>query len=453
MSKDDARVPASDPADDERPKPDADRRIAGFEQHTRRPFLIGVYLATNGISDAVTIVDGPDCAFFKAEFIHGKHDLGSTLLDVTGRHRILVSHITTDDVAKSQGARASALIHKAASMPEINLVLVTSLPMVSIIGTQYDQLVRDLRSQVAAELCELPGRSLQGDWLAGYEDVLLALAQRIEAPAEGLRDDSVSIVGNFMDRNEEDHRGNLRELGRLVEALGLRLDATWLSGRPWNELRQAGRSGTLLALPLGRQAARVIAETTGAQVVDVAAPFGLQGTTSFLDALGAATDRVERARSLIEGELREMLPRLEWVVPHVFLGKRVAFTATPDLLVGFHELASELGMEVIGLSSTARRPVWFEHETIGGLEPQFDETFEGVHRRLNESPAGPAQLIVGTSETIRQAPSQSATVEFGYPSYVDHALFDRPFLGYRGYLAFVQRMATALAVHQSRRRR
>ena len=37
-----------------------------------------------------------------------------------------------------------------------------------------------------------------------------------------------------------------RELRRLVEAVGLKLDSVWLSGEPWAELSRAAGSGTLM---------------------------------------------------------------------------------------------------------------------------------------------------------------------------------------------------------------
>ena len=43
-------------------------------------------------------------------------------------------------------------------------------------------------------------------------------------------------------------------------------------------------------------------------------------------------------------------------------------------------------------------------------------------------------------------------VELGFPSYQDHALQDRPFLGYRGHTALVQRILSALATGGGRRR-
>ncbi len=37
-----------------------------------------------------------------------------------------------------------------------------------------------------------------------------------------------------------------------------------------------------------------------------------------------------------------------------------------------------------------------------------------------------------------------ATVEFGFPSFYTHCLGDRPFLGFRGFLPFVDTLANAV---------
>ena len=419
---------------------------------SRLPFLLGVYLATNAIPDAATVVDGPDCLFFKAEFVHGKHDLRSTLLDVGGHHRILPSHVTTDDVATSRGERVAALVAHTAALPAIDLVLITSLPMVTIIGTQYAPLLRELRPTAKAELVEVRGRSLEADWIGGYEDVLLALADRIE-PAEVLDGESVSVIGYLMDRNEEDHLGNLRELERLVTALGLKLETVWLSGRPWAELTRANRSATLLALPMGRAAAARIAERSGARVLEVDTPFGPGRTAALLRQLAAASGRTEAAEALIDRELSTRAPKLEWIVPQLFVGRRVAFIAPPDLLVGFTDLASELGLEVVVLGSPASRPAWFDDPpspTERTVAPRFDlETSAACHHLRDDDIQ--VDLVVANSEILRQLPFTRARVELGYPCYSDHALFDRPYLGFRGWLCFVQRMATALAMTPSDR--
>lgn len=420
----------------------SERRRLREEQPTRYPYLVGVYLATNAIADAAAVVDGPDCTFFKAEFIHGKHDLGSTLLDVQGNHRILVSHTTTDNIATSRGDEVAARLHDAGRLPGIGLVLITSMPMVSIIGLQYDQLIREHGGDLWADLALVPGRSLEGDWLHGYADTLTALAEILEPPEQPLAEDSVSIIGYLMDRNEEDHHANVAELERLVQALDLKADSVWLSGRSWRELRRARRSATLLALPLGRRAARILADKTGARVVEVDPPFGLTGSAAFLRALGQATGRADRAERFITAELTQSASRLEWAVPHFFLGLKLAISVTPDLLAGFCDIAGELGMVVVELASPALQPDWFDDAPLGGRTVAFDRRFDLRSWRDENAP----DVVIGDSLQLREARGRYPVVELGFPSHADHALFERPYLGFRGHAALLQRIVSARAV-------
>ncbi len=441
------RAPAYMPLQDLAPEPpnkETSEKKGDFSPPYRFPFLLGYYLAVNAIPDASGIVDGPDCLFFKAEVVHGKHDLNSTLLQVDGQHRILVSHVYTDNLTTEKGDNVRDHLTRLQHMGS-KVAFVSSLPMVSIIGTQYDQVIRDLGPS-DMDLIEVPGRSLQGDWLDGYSDTLEAMATHLTLAPVDLREGTVAVIGHFMQRTEEDHRGNVREMRRLVESLGLELLTVWLGDEPVSQLAQVAEAQTLLALPMGRKAAELLAKRTGANVVPVDVPMGLGRTSRFLRTLAKATDRRERAEQVIDAELRATLPKLEWLVPHSFLGKRVAFSATPDLIPGFVQLALDLGMEVVHLSCPTRRPSWLgDLAEFGPLPPVFfDVSKRELRGELARLADGEADLLIGSSSVIRNLTERIAAVEFGFPSYTHHVLHDEPNLGYRGFLCFAQRMANAI---------
>jgi nitrogenase molybdenum-iron protein alpha/beta subunit len=420
-----------------------------FSQPLRAPFLIGVYLATNAIPDAYTIVDGPDCLFFKSEYIHGKHDIRSTLLDVFDQHRIVLTNVNVANVAKSHGDAVLRKIKQVDGLPTSSVIFVSSLPMVTIIGTQYDTLVREAQPETRARLIDCPGRSLQGDWLTGYSDVLVALAANIDVSGGAPDPKKVAIVGHLMDRTEGDHTGNVRELERIVAALGLDLVTVWLGNQPYAHLCEIRDAGTILAFPLGRKAARTIAARTGATVVDVQVPFGLARTRRLIDRLAKATGTEATAAELVTAELGAIVPLVEWVIPHLFVGKKLGFSAQPDLLGGFVQIAEELGAEVVHLSapsseqhlledlsaeSEAAPPVLFQPKTRAVEAEVARLTHAGIDLMLCNSDLRPAANRI----------PRCTTLEFGFPSFFDHALAERPFLGFRGWISFVDRMANAL---------
>jgi nitrogenase molybdenum-iron protein alpha/beta subunit len=52
----------------------------------------------------------------------------------------------------------------------------------------------------------------------------------------------------------------------------------------------------------------------------------------------------------------------------------------------------------------------------------------------------PLDLFVSTWCEHEWPQLKFPTMEFGFPSYRSHALSDRPFLGFNGFLSFVERM-------------
>ncbi len=421
--------------------------LPDFSQPERYPFLIGVYLAINAIPDAYGIIDGPNCLFFKAEYIHGKHDIRSTLLDVLGHHRIAATTIHPGTVAMSRGEAVQNLVLEIDKLPDSKIIFVSSLPMVTIIGTMYDSLLRDTQAQTKARLIDCPGRSLQGDWLDGYSDMLVALASNIEI-ADGEPDRrKVAIVGLIFDRNEGDQVGNVKELERLVAGLGLELVTVWLSGQGYEKLAEIRYAGTILAFPEGRKAAKIIGKRSGAQVIDVEAPFGLTRTRRFIDRLARATGTETQARELVDRELYAVIPRVEWLIPHVFIGKTVGFSGPPDYLGGFVQIAGELGLQVVHLSSSSLAKHLEEDLNADGEQPPpvlFEPKLAAGQRETERLNALGLDLMICNSAMRLRIPAGRVRMDFGFPSYFHHALTDTPFLGFRGWLHFVDRMANAL---------
>lgn len=422
-----------------------------FTAPLRFPFLIGVYMATNAIPDAYTIVDGPDCLFFKTEFIHGKHDINSTLLDVFGSHRIALTNVNAGNVAKSRGEAVIRKIKKIDDFPNSSVIFVSSLPMVTVIGTQYDTLIREAQPGTAARLIEVPNRSLQGDWLTGYCDLLNALATNIDIEGGSPDPKKVAIIGYFMDRNEGDHAGNIKELERMCAGIGLELATVWLSGQPYARLTEVKNAGTIVSLPFGRKAGKILAKRTGAQLLECEVPFGLARTRTMLLKIAKAAGRLKEAERFIQGELAQLIPKMEWVIPHVFLGKKMMFSATPDLLGGFLQIAQDIGAEVVHLSASCSRG--FLHEDLERefkpIPPvMFEPKQAAISAEIERLEKVGVDLIICNTELYQRGGDklEAPFVEFGFPSNFHHALGDAPYLGFAGWLGFIDRMANAMTV-------
>ncbi|NVB41387.1 hypothetical protein G6O69_38185 [Pseudenhygromyxa sp. WMMC2535] len=435
------------------------RREDRFDLPYRFPYQLGLFMAVNAIPGCFVVIDGPDCIYRKAEWIHGRHDLRSTLLDAGGRHRVVSTLMHSGEVIKSEGEAVVKRLRRVAQLPEAELALVCSMPHVQIIGTQYDALIASVEGELPLPIYEVPSRSLESDWLGGYAEVLSTLARRLAPPpeAEGLVEDEVAIIGLLMDRTEADHLGNVAELERLVADVGLRPVSTWLSDRPLAHLRRALTARYLLALPHGVDAARLLARRSGATVIEVEQPFGLQATARMLMALGEASGRERAARAVIERELRAIVPRFEWLIPSFLARKRVAFSGDPTLFDGLLEGLGELGMRPLHLSAPALRPEYGVRldSDYPPTPPVLFAPGQSVVRRQLEGICASLglDLIIGGHELPVPKdtdPWQGSEREkigrlhFGFPNFFCHAIHDSPFLGFQGWAWFIQEIARTI---------
>ncbi|MEQ1920182.1 MAG: nitrogenase component 1, partial [Elusimicrobiota bacterium] len=273
------------------------------------PSMLGVYLAVNAVSDVYALIDGPDCTLYKAHFIHGRHDLESTLLRIDGRHRVCFTNVCSQGVALEHDEILAQAVLRLDALPDCAAVLMTALPMCSITGVDYGRVTRALAPGLKGRALVVPPGSLVGDWLDGYAQTLTALAKSLDLQPGRTRPGTVAVVGHLMDRNEADRRADVRELERLAAGLGLECVSVWLSGQSYADLRRVEEAETVVSLPYARDAARLIVERTGAQLVESPLPFGLPRTMELLRGLGEAAGRPERAESFIAAELARLLPR------------------------------------------------------------------------------------------------------------------------------------------------
>lgn len=413
------------------------------------PYLQGAYLGLNAIPDAYFLGDGPSCIFDKAAHIHGRHDLFSTLLSCDSEHRVQHTGVNVFNIAGDCEGDIASGLRRIAGFRGCGAIFLGSMPMCAIVGTDYERILRDSLAGSETPAFIMPRRSaVSGDWLDGYAAIMEALAAGMDLAGAKPEPATAALVGYMMDRNEGDHHGNLRELERIFEALGIGLTTIWLSGRPFESLRDVRRAGRIVSLPYGRKAARIIGERLGVPVVEAVLPFGLEATRRFVELLGREFGREERAREFIARELDAVVPKLQWSVPHAFLNRRFAFSGDPHLAERFVEQIEALGGRMAGMivvggdyhlspegkRELARRPGTAFEPLPGDVTEQWGLLAEGG-----------ADLVVGSAFAFGQVRRGRKWMEFGYPSEETHFLREEPFLGFQGALGFLSRAANEIS--------
>jgi nitrogenase molybdenum-iron protein alpha/beta subunit len=186
--------------------------------------------------------------------------------------------------------------------------------------------------------------------------------------------------------------------------------------------------------------------------VEAELPFGLPASERFVRQVAEACRRTPQAQRLIDSELAAVIPPLEWVGPFLFQDRRFAFIGDPYLRPGFRETIELLGGRLEFSVVTACR-----HHLAGPSRAASADSAEllvepraaGLLRFLDERLApGRLDCLVTNATCIEAAAGRDfAVVEFGFPAYDVHALYDRPFLGFRGALALVDTIANRLRLH------
>ncbi|MFH2204049.1 MAG: nitrogenase component 1 [Elusimicrobiota bacterium] len=419
------------------------RDLKKFGQPLDYPYLLGVYMAVNAVPGTAILIDGPDCAVGKAEHLFGKHDGRSTLLDCSGLNRVECTFTDARNTAHSREAAVRKGLLALAARDDVRAVLLSSLPMTFVTGTDYRRILRGAVERTSKPLYFVSPRSLQGGYLDGFAAAQQSLAEGISRPRRRPARDKAALVGYLMDRGEEDHRANLQELRRLLGALGVDVVSAWFDGSPYAELDAIGRAGTIISLPYGRRAARAAAKRTGAEVLELGLPVGIDGTRRWLEKAGAFFGGAKKARRFIESELRAVVPRLEWVVPHSFLHKRFWISADPHMLAALTALVEEFGGRVVGgavVGSGVPSAKLLVRPTSGALAES-----------LGRACAAGVDLVIGGSDVIKHVPRGVPAIELGFPSYFTHALHASPTMGFAGSLALMDRMANAMSAAASPR--
>lgn len=432
---------------------EAGRNDGDFSNRLLISYMVGIYVAINAVHDSFLLVEGPDCTHSKTQFMQGNQDYLSALTSVSGFHKIANTAMRTSQMHQSREDTIREMLMRMAQHEETGAVLFTSMPCLFITGVDYERICRDVYKKTGKEVIHIPGKSLSNDWLKGYEETLKAIAGQII-----IRDESsapspknVAIVGHLFDRNEEDNRGNTRELERLLKRLGLRLVSVWLSGQNYKQLGKIQEAGTIISFPYGRDAAKIMAQRLGARLIETELPFGLGATERWLRKLSGFFACESRAERCIEKELHCIVPKLEYVIPFLFQHKSFGYIGDPFLFQGFSEtvdlLGGKLAYSVITNCKYHTRGLPFAGKKNILIEPRTQAMVDELNNiRQNNK----MDCIVTNSLGLTFAHSHAtATVEFGFPSYNTHCIYDRPYLGFNGFLAFMDTLANAMRISET----
>lgn len=410
-------------------------------------YLTGLYLLVNAISDSAAFIDGPDCVMGKAEHVFGKHDLSSTILDCVDNYRIFFSGTDVRNTVVSREEAIGKALLKFKDRPDIQTVFFAAMPMCLLTGTDYVKVSRDVSVELGKSVVHIPSNSLRAFFLDGYAEGLKGLAESLDLSG-GLKDKKkVAIVGYFMDRTEDDHYSNLRELKRLVAGVGLELISVWPDGSSVENLRRARDAGWVISLPYAREAARVVAEKTHAKLIELDLPWGIKNSETWVMRLAKAVGDENRAEIFIREEKARISRHIDFLSKNYIQGKKIMIAAEPYALFNLSVLVEELGASVISRVSVGTIPSQIKNIFVNAAKgPALERPTAGLLRRAYAQARDlGVDCVIANGDVRRMVNGEVSFVEVGYPSYFYHSIQGHPFLGFQGCLDFALRLSEEIA--------
>ncbi|MBI5537142.1 MAG: nitrogenase component 1 [Deltaproteobacteria bacterium] len=429
--------------------------MSGHSLPTTPSYLDGVSLAVNAISDASLVIDCASCGEDRAGNVGVNHDLMSTLTRADGQHRVQYTNLDANDYVMGTERKLDRRVREMVAARRCSVMLTVQSSAIQLIGVDAEPLAELLEAELEVPVCVIPTGPLSKDWLDGYQAALLALARKIPLLPQSAARKGVAIVGHLMDRLEQDQMANLAELKRMLGALSLDVACTWLDGSSYARLSDVARAELILALPYGTQAAKHLAGRLGCEAIEMGLPIGLQGTCAWLRTIAGRCGQQERAEAFIRAELDALVPRLEWVVRRHLAGRCVAIAAEPAMARGLSAMLRELGMRVVLMALHARRDEALGAPGEDAEEPELlvDPAIAQLEARFAELvQAGELDLVIGSGKVRDAARSLPIPfLELGFPSHVRHALFEAPWMGFRGAAWLVDAVFNVLSEWEYRR--
>jgi nitrogenase molybdenum-iron protein beta chain len=198
------------------------------------------------------------------------------------------SNVVERDVVFGGEARLREQIQSTLELVDGDLFVVVTGCMVDMIGDDTAAVVAEF-SGAEKTVIAVPTPSFRGNAFYGYELLLKGLIDKYiqkSAEKEAL---SVNILG-IVPAQDVFWKGNLREIKRLLEALGLAVNTFFGEGETLENIKNAGRASLNIVVSnsFGIDAARHFEEVHGIPYIVSPFPIGaLQGET-FLKTAGSA---------------------------------------------------------------------------------------------------------------------------------------------------------------------
>ncbi len=434
---------------------------SGPIEQVRYGCSLGALASVIAIPGAIPITHcGPGCATKQFHALSGLNAYQG------GEFHVPSTNIGNREVIFGGTDRLDELIEATLKVMDAGLFVVQSGCVPGLVGDDVASVVNKYRRRgVPIVFAETSG--YRGNNFTGHETIIRAIIDQYIGAYDGPREAGLVNVWSLLPYQNPFWRGDLGEIRRILEGIGLRVNILFGPSSEgvaeWQAIPRA-QFNLVLSPWLGLATAQHLQQTYGQPFLHIPAiPLGAKLTGAFLRQVASfAGLDPQRAEAFIAREEKEY---------YLYLRDFAAFYAgctsqyrLPSQLVVVSESAYNLavtkfmvdqlglvpGRQVITESppQAFRNAIRAQYRSIAdGVSAEVDFAEDGhlIRRLIGETDfTGQLPIVFGSTWEGEVARHLAAPlVEIGYPS-TDEVVLSRSYVGYRGALALIERTYTTV---------
>ncbi len=372
------------------------------------------------------------------------------------------SNVVERDVVFGGEERLREQIKSTLEIMDGDLYIVVTGCMVDMIGDDVLSVVSEFRGAEKPVLA-VPTPSFRGNAFTGYELVLKSLFENFVAKADRREPLTVNVLG-IVPAQDVFWKGNLREIKRVIERLGVKVNTFFGEGETLDDLRNSGNAALNVVVSdvFGVDAAKAFEASHGIPYISTPFPIGAVATEKFLREASAALG-IDAAKtdSVVKSEkdvYYDYVERIGDIYNDIDLQRYAVVVGDSNYAPALTRFISdELGWlpelaVVTDFAEGAQKETVASRfgNLLSGLEPtvRFDTDTSSVKKYLREAwprnnndkyydSFGPA-IVLGS------AFERDLSAEFGYPlvpvtyPLTNRCVMGRAYAGFTGGLSLIE---------------
>jgi nitrogenase molybdenum-iron protein alpha/beta subunit len=195
-----------------------------------------------------------------------------------------------------------------------DLIVILSCCTAGIIGDDVETIAGEAEKLVNSRVLAIKSEGFGGDFRSGYEDAFKVIMELMEPPKKK-QEKTINILGARMGPTATEISEDLKEIERLLDEVGIKINAEIAAGCTVEEIRRA-REVELNAswcYDWGQKLGDLMKDRFGIPYSRTGLPYGLKATEEWLLGVARPLDMEKEALEVIKRETEKVLPELDYL--------------------------------------------------------------------------------------------------------------------------------------------